>query len=205
MPPRLYTPEVRQSHIKENKQKHLWALRVNQKWTFSTFLSRCIVQFNPILRENRLHKVKTLGNTNGVTLKGKNPHFQLMCVAEKRLCFSSLLTHYLPLYNCTPCADLDVSTKHLLCFFLHCRRKFHLLWLAAARKLWSIKWRQGPDSTPGELLKVRHLIPWGAESLSACTFLYEKKVGPLPKPRSDSKGKPKRFYGETSAQLGVWP
>ena len=65
----------------------------NRKWVFCNLKA----WFWPVLGATRLYerKLKTLGKASlyrHVKLKGKTTHFLLMCVAQKRLWFNSLLT-----------------------------------------------------------------------------------------------------------------
>ena len=82
--------------IQDNRQlreRHFWTTHVNLKWTF------CMLGqwFCPFFRQIVSIRVKTLSHTNLVALirhnKMKEASQRLMCVAQKRLRVSSLMSN----------------------------------------------------------------------------------------------------------------
>ena len=83
-------PETNATVIRELKQRRFWTTHVNRKWTF------CIHSqlFYPYFQAIHLYKKKILSNTNMVAsryIESERPHFRLTSVAQKLLCFSSLV------------------------------------------------------------------------------------------------------------------
>ena len=89
---KITEPQSNYASSRELKQRCFWATNAKRKWTFCNLGKWCCPNFRPNLPyERKRHSRIEIWQRQGI-LKWKMPHFRLTCVAQKRLCFNSLLS-----------------------------------------------------------------------------------------------------------------